>query len=153
VMRAPDPALGLRVTTRIIAGAQSIASFAVVPTGVRSLKSGETRPLSSFAGQSVHAIAGIGYPEGFFATLRGAGITVIPHPLPDHAPLAAATFEFGDALPVLMTGKDAVKCRGNNDPRLWVVAAEAVLEAAQAAAVLAIVEARIASRLLSIANR
>ncbi|MEQ1579738.1 MAG: tetraacyldisaccharide 4'-kinase [Steroidobacteraceae bacterium] len=147
VMRAPDPALGLRVTTCIIAGAESMASFVVVPTGVRSLKSGEVRSLAAFAGQSVHAVAGIGYPEGFFATLRGAGITVIPHPLPDHAPLTAATFEFGDTLPVLMTGKDAVKCRGNNDPRLWVVAAEAVLDTAQAETVLAIVDARIASRL------
>jgi tetraacyldisaccharide 4'-kinase len=153
VLRAPDPALGLRVTTRIIAGAESMASFAVVPTVVRSLQSGEERPLAAFAGQSVHAVAGIGYPEGFFATLRGAGLAVIPHPLPDHTPISAATFQFGDALPVLMTGKDAVKCRGLNDPKLWVVAAEAVVEPAQAAALLAIVEARIASRSSPIAHR
>lgn len=146
VLRAPDPSSGLRVASRVIAGAGSMASFAVVPTGVRSLQSGEERPLAAFAGQSVHAVAGIGYPEGFFATLRGAGLTVIPHPLPDHAPLSAATFEFGDALPVLMTGKDAVKCRGIAKPGLWVVAARAELEPAHAAAVLAIVEARIASR-------
>ena len=49
-------------------------------------------------------------------------------------------------LPVLMTGKDAVKCGGITNPRLWVVAARAEVEAAQAAALLAIVEARIASR-------
>lgn len=146
ILRAPDPALGLRVTTRVIAGARSMASFAVVPTIVRSLQSGDERPLASFAGQSVHAVAGIGYPEGFFATLRGAGLTVIPHPLPDHAVMSAATFEFGDALPVLMTGKDAVKCRGLRDPRLWVVAATAEVEPGEAAALLAIVESRIQSR-------
>jgi tetraacyldisaccharide 4'-kinase len=153
VMRAPDPALGLRVTTRIIAGVESLASFAVDPTVVRSLQSGEARPLAAFAGQSVQAVAGIGYPEGFFATLRGAGLTVIPHPLPDHAAISAATFDYGDALPVLMTGKDAVKCRGNQDPRLWEVCAAAVVEPAQAAALLAIVEARIASRQSPVTNR
>lgn len=146
ILRAPDPALGLKVTTRVIAGVQSAASFAVVPTVARSLKSGEERPLAAFAGQSVHAVAGIGYPEGFFATLRGAGLTVIPHPLPDHAALSAATFEFGDALPVLITGKDAVKCRGLDDRRLWVVAARAEMEPGQAAALLATVAGRLASR-------
>lgn len=147
ILRAPDPALGLKVATRVIDGAQSMASFAVVPTVVRSLHTGETRPLAAFAGQSVHAVAGIGYPEGFFATLRGAGLTVIPHPLPDHAAMSAATFEFGDSLPVLMTGKDAVKCRALGDPRLWVVAASAQMEPGQAAALLAVVEARLAARL------
>ena len=147
VLRAPDPALAIPVTTRIIAGVESMASFAVLPTGVRSLRSGEERPLAAFAGQSVHAVAGIGFPEGFFATLRAQGLGVIPHPLPDHATIMPKTFEFGDSLPVLMTGKDAVKCRGIDDPRLWVVAARAELEAVQASKLLAVVENRIAARL------
>jgi tetraacyldisaccharide 4'-kinase len=153
VLRAPAPASAVPVTSRVIAGTASKASFAVVPTTVRSLSSGEERRLAAFAGQSVHAVAGIGYPEGFFATLRAEGLLVIPHPLPDHATISPATLAFGDSLPVLMTGKDAVKCRGSSDPRLWVVAARAEVEPVQAAALLAIVEARIASPRSPIANR
>jgi tetraacyldisaccharide 4'-kinase len=71
---------------------------------------GRARPLASFAGQRVHAVAGIGDPERFFAMLRGFGIAVVPHAFDDHHRYVAADFEFGSRLPVLMTEKDAVKC-------------------------------------------
>ncbi len=32
----------------------------------------------------MHAVAGIGDPERFFETLRGAGIAVVPHAFADH---------------------------------------------------------------------
>jgi tetraacyldisaccharide 4'-kinase len=73
-------------------------------TGVRP------RRLASFSGQRVHAVAGIGDPERFFAMLRGYGIAVVPHAFDDHHRYTAADFEFGSPLPVLMTEKDAVKC-------------------------------------------
>jgi tetraacyldisaccharide 4'-kinase len=73
-------------------------------TGVRP------RRLASFSGQRVHAVAGIGDPERFFAMLRGYGIAVVPHAFADHHRYSAADFEFGSPLPVLMTEKDAVKC-------------------------------------------
>ncbi len=59
----------------------------------------------------VHAVAGIGHPERFFATLASLGMRVIPHPLPDHHRFSAGDIDFGDGLPVIMTEKDAVKCR------------------------------------------
>ena len=71
---------------------------------------GRPRPLAAFAGQRVHAVAGIGDPERFFAMLRGFGIAVVPHAFTDHHRYGAADFEFGSRLPVLMTEKDAVKC-------------------------------------------
>lgn len=71
---------------------------------------GRPRPLSSFAGHRVHAVAGIGDPERFFTMLRALGIAVVPHAFPDHHRYAARDFEFGSSLPVLMTEKDAVKC-------------------------------------------
>ena len=74
------------------------------------LLGGRPRPLAAFAGQRVHAVAGIGNPERFFAMLRGQGIAVVPHAFPDHHAYEAADFEFGSRLPVLMTEKDAVKC-------------------------------------------
>jgi tetraacyldisaccharide 4'-kinase len=92
----------------------------------------------------VHAVAGIGHPEAFFATLREAGMIVTAHAWPDHAAIVAADLEFDDTAPVLMTGKDAVKCSGYENPRLWAVDADAVLSAADAATLLSIVETRLA---------
>jgi tetraacyldisaccharide 4'-kinase len=54
------------------------------------------RPLASFAGERVHAVAGIGNPQRFFAQLRAAGIEVLEHPFPDHHPFSAAELDFGD---------------------------------------------------------
>ncbi len=71
---------------------------------------GRPRALVSFAGQRVHAVAGIGDPERFFTMLRGLGIGVVPHAFADHHRYSANDFEFGSRLPVLMTEKDAVKC-------------------------------------------
>ncbi len=67
--------------------------------------------LADFAGQRVHALAGIGYPERFFAQLRAAGLQLIEHPLPDHQIPQAADLLFEDGVAVVMTEKDAVKCQ------------------------------------------
>ena len=66
-----------------------------------------TSPLQSF--RRAHAVAGIGNPDRFFATLRAAGIDVIEHAFPDHHSFSASDLMFGDDLPVVMTDKDAVK--------------------------------------------
>ena len=71
---------------------------------------GRPQPLSALAGQRVHAVAGIGDPQRFFASLRTHGIAVVPHGFGDHHRYEAADFQFGSDLPVLMTEKDAVKC-------------------------------------------
>lgn len=76
------------------------------------LRGGRPRPLSSFAGQRVHAVAGIGNPPRFFAMLRALDIAVVPHAFADHHDYRAEDFAFGSELPVLMTEKDAVKCAG-----------------------------------------
>ena len=69
-----------------------------------------SRPLASFAGQRVHALAGIGNPARFFASLRRHGIEIVEHAMPDHHALRPSDLEFAEGLPVLMTEKDAVKC-------------------------------------------
>jgi tetraacyldisaccharide 4'-kinase len=111
-----------------------------------SLRGGERRPLSSFTGQSVHAVAAIGNPQQFFATLEAQGLKVDGRALPDHAGLGAAELSFGDALPVFMTEKDAVKCRGLELPRHWYVEATAVLDPAERARILDDVERILAAR-------
>lgn len=87
----------------------------------------EPRALSSFQGEPVHAVAGIADPERFFRALRAAGLDPIPHPFPDHHPFAASDLRFGDALPVLMTEKDAVKCARIAPSNAWAVPVSAVL--------------------------
>ena len=89
--------------------------------GVVPLAGGRDTPLSEFIGQRVHAVAGIGEPERFFVMLRESGIGVVPHAFPDHHVYGAGDFDFGSPLPVLMTEKDAVKCRGLNLPQLHAV--------------------------------
>ena len=81
----------------------------------------DRRPASAFAGQSVHAVAGIGNPNRFFLHLRSLGIRALPHPFPDHHPFTPQDLAFGDALPVVMTEKDAVKLRRAAQPDWWVL--------------------------------
>ena len=90
----------------------------------------DRRPLKSFAGQKVHAVAGIGDPRRFFLQLAGAGLKIVPHPFPDHHAFSAADLEFGDTLPVVMTEKDAVKCKRIAKAHHWVFAVDAVPDAA-----------------------
>jgi tetraacyldisaccharide 4'-kinase len=103
---------------------------------------GARRPLSSFAGTPVHAVAGIGNPQRFFQDLRAHGLTLLEHPFADHHPLAAAELDFDDDLPVLMTEKDAVKCDTYADPRLWYVPVAARFSEAHAQQLLAGVRAK-----------
>jgi len=94
-------------------------------TDAVALDDGRHTALSTFAGRRVHAVAGIGNPERFFASLRGAGIEVVPHPFPDHHRYRAGDLAFDAELPLLMTEKDAVKCRGLARPGWWCVPADA----------------------------
>jgi tetraacyldisaccharide 4'-kinase len=90
----------------------------------------ERQPLQAFAGQRVHAVAGIGHPERFFLHLGKAGIKVVPHPFPDHHPFRPADLEFGDDAPVMMTEKDAVKLRSAPRANWWVLPVAAKLDPA-----------------------
>lgn len=97
-------------------------------TAHRMIDARDRAPLASF--ERVHAVAGIGDPERFFAHLRGAGPGVIPHPFPDHHRFVPQDLDFGDELPVLMTEKDAVKLRGAARPHWWVLPVSAEPDAA-----------------------
>lgn len=94
---------------------------------VRALADGHEQALRVFAGQRVHAVAGIGHPQRFFDSLREQGVAPIEHPFPDHHAFVPADLRFGDDLPVLMTEKDAIKCLGFAQPHWWSVPVRAVL--------------------------
>ena len=88
------------------------------------------RALSGFAGQPVTAVAGIGHPQRFFAMLRQCGLDIEPRPYPDHHRFTAADLQDWPPGPVLMTEKDAVKCRAFAGSAHWSVPVTAVPEAA-----------------------
>ncbi|MCU0755968.1 MAG: tetraacyldisaccharide 4'-kinase [Xanthomonadales bacterium] len=84
----------------------------VEPVALRELASGQRRTPESLRGQRAHAVAGIGDPERFFLTLDELGIKIQRHPFPDHHAFRAEDLAFGDAHPVIVTEKDAVKLAG-----------------------------------------
>jgi len=90
----------------------------------------QRRAPKEFAGQRVHAVAGIGDPRRFFVHLGRLGMKVVPHPFPDHHAFAQADLEFGDDAPVIMTEKDAVKCKRFAKPHHWVFPVHAKLDPA-----------------------
>ncbi|GMQ90342.1 MAG: tetraacyldisaccharide 4'-kinase [Gammaproteobacteria bacterium] len=83
------------------------------------------KPLPAFAGQRVHAIAGIGNPQRFFSQLRALDIELVEHEYPDHHTFGAADIRFSDEAAVIMTEKDAVKCESFADERHWYAVVEA----------------------------
>lgn len=90
----------------------------------------ERRPLTHWAGSTVHAVAGIGYPPRFFDSLRAHGMQVVEHAFPDHYAYVASDLIFAADMPILMTAKDAIKCRRWDLADAWVVPVEASLASA-----------------------
>jgi tetraacyldisaccharide 4'-kinase len=82
------------------------------------------KTLTDFRQQTIHAIAGIANPSAFFTSLRTAGLTILEEPFPDHHQFLPGELKFDDHLPVLMTEKDAVKCRLLETSNCWVVPLE-----------------------------
>ena len=120
-----------QIPLRVVYGAPLPGEYAATLTAsaVISLAGAYApRPLSAFRDTPVHAVAGIGHPVRFFSFLQAAGLSVIPHPFPDHHRFRAGDLHFGDDdLPVLMTEKDAVKCAAFAHAGQWYVSVDAQL--------------------------
>lgn len=105
----------------------------ILGSNLYALTGRQSQALSIFQGQTVHAVTGIGNPTRFFDSLKSAGLNLIEHIFPDHHTFTADDLNFQDDLPLLMTEKDAVKCRDFPADRLnkvWYLPIEAHLEAA-----------------------
>src|SRR5260221_675902 len=76
---------------------------------------GRANPMRSAAQRRGSA----GTPQRFFPMLRTAGLNPIEHPFPDHHRYRPGDLQFGDALPIIMTEKDAVKCQAFAPARCW----------------------------------
>jgi len=93
--------------------------FSLQPVRLVRLDGSESRSLQEFSGRDVHAVAAIGNPARFFSLLEAHGLQVIAHPLPDHAPIDVRDVQFVDDNDVIMTEKDAVKCRFPEAAGCW----------------------------------
>ena len=106
--------------------------FQLVASAFCSLDDSDVRNCADFASETVHALAGIGNPERFFRLLESYDIDVIRHPYPDHADITPGDLEFDDDLDVVMTEKDAVKCRWLDTSKCWYVPVEVAFNDADA---------------------
>ena len=95
-----------------------------------------------FRGRTVHAIAGIGNPQRFFSLLRLFGLDIAARPFPDHHPFTAADLAYAGTETVLMTEKDAVKCRRFAKNTHWELAVDAAPGPALGERVLQLLEKR-----------
>src|SRR5690606_15357275 len=80
--------------------------------------------------QRCAAVAGIGNPQRFFSTLAELGYTAECRAFPDHHAFVPEDLAFAGDRPLLMTEKDAVKCRSFASPGWWYLEIAASLEPA-----------------------
>lgn len=124
---------------------QNAIRFDLVAREVVRMNGSLVRPISRFAGTTVHAVAAIGNPGRFFNLLRNHGMQVIEHPLPDHSRPERQALRFNDHFDVLVTEKDAVKLTDLTDDRYWYVPVELQMDPALAGPWLAQIESRMRS--------
>jgi tetraacyldisaccharide 4'-kinase len=99
----------------------------LAPTELRNLVTGEVLSPDCLQGRRVRAVAGIGNPGRFFDTLMALGAQVRPLALPDHHRFTPADLHSEDGEWLVMTAKDAVKCRGIAPDNSWALAVTASL--------------------------
>ena len=119
-----EPVARLDTVDLVVAGGRAGANeflmeYTELP--VKSLDGRREMQPAGFGKQTVHAVAAIGNPERFFSMLRRNGIDIEEHAFPDHHAFRRSDLEFDDAGAVLMTEKDAVKCRRFGLENAWYV--------------------------------
>jgi len=92
-----------------------------------NIKTGEKRALQK--NESVVALAGIGSPARFFATLSHMGANIVSqHAFKDHQAFTQSDFDgLLGSHPLIMTEKDAVKCASFVDERCWFLPVNALM--------------------------
>ncbi|TDG13994.1 tetraacyldisaccharide 4'-kinase [Seongchinamella unica] len=125
-----EPLSRLRCVNRVLyrGGQDPASSVGYQPVAWVNLVSGEERPLPAFtSGEGIVAVAGIGQPDQFYATLGTLGIAFEARTFPDHHQYSAQEFEQLRGRTILMTEKDAVKCRSLVGADAWFLRIDASL--------------------------
>ncbi|HTQ75478.1 MAG TPA: tetraacyldisaccharide 4'-kinase [Burkholderiales bacterium] len=122
-----------RVDARVINGGSRTGAFGMrlAVDGLYRVGNASDRiEPSQLGGKKLHAVAGIGNPARFFSTLSAMGLVFSPHSFPDHYVFLAEDLQFPECDFVLMTEKDAVKCRRFGRRDLIAVRVEAEVDPA-----------------------
>ncbi|MGJ0491560.1 tetraacyldisaccharide 4'-kinase [Methylobacter sp.] len=136
-LREPTSKLAHVDAIVINGGLQKALPIKVAPSVDMQFKSGsfynlidsnKTCGAEEFANQKVLVVAGIGNPERFFQQLQQMGLHFESKAYPDHHAFSAADFALETADVILMTEKDAVKCRAFAKPNFWVLPVNAVVK-------------------------
>lgn len=105
----------------------AIYSMVLEPSTLVHLKTGESRAVGDLKGRAVRAVAGIGNPARFFDTLRALGAVVTEAAFPDHHRFRPEDLTTDTEEWIVMTAKDAVKCRDFAPDNAWSLVVEARL--------------------------
>ena len=130
----PSPVLSKTMPRGIKTFILHLKSVGWAPVGQGADEGGKPQPLENFnPGRPLHALAGIADPERFFASLRQLGLDPICHLFADHHPYRSEDLAFANDAPLVMTAKDAVKCRSFCHPSAksnwWYLKLESELDA------------------------
>ncbi|TVP91677.1 MAG: tetraacyldisaccharide 4'-kinase [Pseudomonadaceae bacterium] len=125
------------LVVRTGAPADSAEGFAMTlqPTQLVNVSTGEVRDVADWDRSiAVAALAGIGHPQRFFTSLQTLGFNPECHAFADHAHYThEALAALSGGRPLLMTEKDAVKCRDFAEENWWYLRVDAQLSEAFAA--------------------
>jgi tetraacyldisaccharide 4'-kinase len=118
--------------TRTAIGAVPTASMTLAPGKFYRLHAPEEQAdVAQLKAMTLKALAGIGRPERFFETLRALGLTPSDtRAFPDHHVFSARDLALDGADALLMTEKDAIKCRAIAPEQTWVLPVDAHIDAA-----------------------
>ena len=98
----------------------------ISPSEFVHLKSGKTYGIEDWPmHKQIHAVAGLGNPSRFFDLLEKLGFEIIRHPFPDHHNFDSSDLYYLDHLPIVMTEKDASKCKEFDNNKIWYLKIEA----------------------------
>ena len=98
----------------------------ITPNKFVHLNSGKSYEIDKWPmHKQVHAVAGLGNPGRFFDTLERLGFDVIKHPFPDHHNFSTSDLHYLDHLPIIMTEKDATKCKNFENNKIWYLSVDA----------------------------
>jgi len=98
----------------------------ISPSKFIHLKSGKSYLIKDWPmHKQVHAVAGLGNPGRFFDLLARLGFEITRNSFPDHHNFDEEDLNFLDHLPIIMTEKDASKCRSFNNNKIWYLTIEA----------------------------
>ncbi len=98
----------------------------ITPSKFVHLKSGKSYSVKDWPMHNqVHAVAGLGNPGRFFDLLDKLGFDIIRHPYPDHHKFLSNDIFYLDHLPIVMTEKDASKCKDFDNNKIWYLTIDA----------------------------